>query len=561
MIDPTSRSEAPPPLSTRAKVVLLAKAGGLGLLLAVTITVVDTLRRMDLRPILLGLDGLRLPLAVAGLALLAGVLALCYFRPRLRTLALAITAVGMLSALLLYCFRIESFYGNLVPRFTWRWAPTAEEKFVAYLAEQSTRTDQVVPPLPMDVRFSGHDHPQLLGPTRDGRIENVRLDARWDLHPPRPLWRHPVGLGWAGFAVVGDLAVTQEQRAERECVVGYDLHTGEQRWVHADPVRFRDEHGDGPRATPAIDQGHVYTLGATGLLNCLDAVTGELIWQQATLEDPDRDNLLWGMSGSPLLYQSWVIVSPGAGPGRSVMAFDRSSGRLAWSGGDDPAAYAAPTVLSTREGDQLLCFNGAGLRGFSFTGEPLWLAPWVTQGDRQRVNVAQPIALPAPADAAADVLISSGYSMGAARIRVRCDQGQWSAEPLWHSRALKSKMSNFVVHDGYAYGMDNGVLTCIETQSGQRQWKRGRYGHGQLLLIHDVLLIHAESGDLVLVQADPSAYHELARMEALADKTWNHPALAGNILVIRNDREAAAYELPVRGLSHQGTGMHKSGRP
>ncbi len=254
------------------------------------------------------------------------------------------------------------------------------------------------------------------------------------------------------------------------------------------------------------------------------------------------------MSGSPLVVQDRVIVTPGGEPGRAIMAFACRDGGLAWSSGDDPAAYASPALVRLAGETQLLSFNGAGLRGSALTdGRPLWLFPWITQGERQRVNVAQPIVVTRTETSAPQegfVLVSSGYEMGTALLRVSVDQGNWQVAEVWHSRALKSKMSNFVVRDGYIYGFDSGILTCLDLRDGQRMWKRGRYGHGQLLLVNDLLLIQAETGEVVLVAATPEEHREMASLTALSGKTWNHAALAGNILVVRSDREAAAYELP-----------------
>ena len=354
-----------------------------------------------------------------------------WWRPRWRTVA----CVGLLTAALAAVggclLRVESFYGNLIPRLTWRWTPTAEEQFASWQTSGQHATaptaQHVTPETPAVT--ADRDHPGFLGAERDGVVRGVQLDADWAHRPPRELWRRPVGLGWSGFAVAGRLAVTQEQRGPQESVVCYDLLTGAERWIHVDDVRFADEHGDGPRATPTLVGGRVFTLGGTGLLNCLDAQSGQLIWQQQVLAQPDQQNLLWGMSGSPLVVDDRVVVTPGGGPGRAVMAFACRDGRPVWSRGDDPAAYASPAVVQLAGQTQLLSFNGAGVRGFALTdGQPLWLCPWITQGERQRVNVAQPLVVTF-ADAAAShdegfVLVSSGYEMGTARAARLAAAGQ-----------------------------------------------------------------------------------------------------------------------------------------
>lgn len=547
--DKTSAPASAP--SIRSLLILIGGAAGIGVALALAISVLRVARTVQWRPILLGLDGMRVPLAVLACALVALGAGALWWRPRWRTVACGGLLMAALAAVGGCLLRVESFYGNLIPRLAWRWTPTAEEQFASWQTSgqhATAPTAQHVTPETAAVT-ADRDHPGFLGAERDGVVRGVQLDADWAHRPPRELWRRPVGLGWSGFAVAGRLAVTQEQRGPQESVVGYDLLTGAERWIHVDDVRFADEHGDGPRATPALVGGRVFTLGGTGLLNCLDAQSGQRIWQQQVLAQPDQQNLLWGMSGSPLVVDDRVVVTPGGGPGRAVMAFACRDGQPVWSRGDDPAAYASPAVVQLAGQTQLLSFNGAGVRGFALAdGQPLWLCPWITQGERQRVNVAQPLVVTF-ADAAASrdeglILVSSGYEMGTALLRVSQQQGNWQVAELWHSRQLKSKMSNFVVRDGYIYGFDSGILTCLDLRDGQRMWKRGRYGHGQLLLVADLLLIQAETGEVLLVEATAEEHRELASLAALDGKTWNHAALAGNVLVVRNDREAAAYELP-----------------
>ncbi len=551
--DPNQNAPSTP--SIRSMIFLVGGAGAIGVFLALAISLIQVARVIQWRPILLGLDGMRLPLMIVGTSLVSLIVFLIWLRPRWKTVGLVLGALILVGVTGRLMFRIESFYGNLIPRLTWRWEPTAEEQFAQWQEnrERVTATTSVTPTPESFPAVSNSDFPGFLGAQRDGVVQHVQLDPNWAARSPRQLWRRPIGLGWSGFAVVGHLAVTQEQRGSQETVVGYDLMTGVERWVHADEVRFTDEHGDGPRATPTIAQGRIYTMGGTGLLNCLDALSGELIWQQATLPDPETQNLLWGMSGSPLLVDDCVIVTPGAGPGKSTMAFDRRDGHLIWSAGDDPAAYASPALGSLAGETVLLSFNGEGLRGQSpHDGQPLWLYPWITQGERQRVNVAQPIVVSPPGNSAPNegfVLISSGYEMGMALLRVSLEQDEWKVSEVWHSRYLRSKMSNFVVRDGYIYGFDSGILTCLDLNDGQRVWKKGRYGHGQVLLVNDLLLIQAETGEVVLVEASPDAFREVAQLDALEGKTWNNAALAGNILIVRNDREAAAFELSTRELS------------
>ncbi len=544
---------------TRTTIKSLSGATAIGLALGLVVACVQAARHNDMRSIYVGLDGLLWPIMMAVLSLIAVGVTIAVVRPRVRTVVVIAGIVAVAVAVFRSLVRIDSFYGNMVPRLAWRWQPSAESEFNRYKSSVTPvapgSIENVTPPT--TIRKTGQDHPGFLGQHRNGTVAGVSLERNWKLHPPHELWRHPIGIGWAGFAVMADAAITMEQRGEHEAIVCYNLQSGSELWSHEEPVRFADGHGDGPRTTPTIADGRVYCLGATGVLTCLDGHSGKLIWRRDTLEDPQKSNLLWGMAGSPLLVDGLAIVTPGGAPGRAVMAFNSQDGSLAWSNGDDDAAYASPALVELGGTRQLLSFNGVGLRGYDERGKELWIYPWLTQGEEQRVNVAQPIVVaPSGLDTqfAGYVVVSSGYDVGAALLKVEQSGGTWRVSEVWKSRDLKSKMSNFVVRNQFIYGLDNGIMACLSLQNGKRRWKQGRYGHGQMLLVDDLVLIQTESGEVVLVEATPDEHRELARLDALHDKTWNHAALAGNILVVRNDREAAAFELPVRGTpEHSGS--------
>jgi len=141
------------------------------------------------------------------------------------------------------------------------------------------------------------------------------------------------------------------------------------------------------------------------------------------------------------------------------------------------------------------------------------------------------------------IFISSGYGKGSALLEIRRLDGRFSFHKRWGNRNLKAKFSSVVIHEGCVYGLDGSILTCIDLKTGQRHWKAGRYGYGQLILVGSTLIIQLESGEIALVKASPHSHQELARFGALDGRTWNHPVLAGRHLLVRNDREAACYEL------------------
>jgi outer membrane protein assembly factor BamB len=505
------------------------------------------------RLLFIGLDGMCFYLALQLAAIIAGLIAVFYFRPSGRQILMIGAMLTVAYLAFANLVRVDDYFGNRTPRYAWVWTPKAEDQIKTYLTSRTTKDLSVVAE---DIfQSTDSDFPELLGKGRTAQIDRYALSANWDEKPPQLLWRHPVGLGWSSFAIVGNAAVNLEQRDDHECVVCYDVRTGSELWSHGEKLRFNHEHGDGPRTTPSIYDGRVYSFGATGVLTCVDFKSGKLIWKQSVFDDPAKQNLLFGMSGSPLVHDGMVVVTPGAGEGGSAIAFDAKNGSEVWRCGAEPASYSSPVAVSLCGLTQILSFNGAGLQSYSEEGQSLWLQPWVTQGD-SRVNVAQPVVLSQDqiVDATgtdpdgnpwAKVLISSGYDKGTALLKIRRTADQWSSEVLWESKQLKSKLSNFIVHANHAYGFDNGILACLDLKNGERTWKRGRYGHGKMLLVQDKLLILAESGEVVLVKATPDAHQELTKFEALSSKTWNNIALAGDILIVRNDREAAAFRLPL----------------
>jgi outer membrane protein assembly factor BamB len=398
---------------------------------------------------------------------------------------------------------------------------------------------------PVDLSATGpDDFPQFRGPERLGTLSGLPLARDWGRFPPRLLWKHPVGSGWSSFAVVGEYCVTQEQRGEFETVVCYELRTGVERWEQRSAARFNEEMaGEGPRATPTIHQGRVYALGATGNLLCLAGSDGSVIWSRNILEDGKCSNRPFGVCGSPLVMKGMVIVSPGC-PGKSLVAYDAETGEPLWTRGDAAASYSSPQPATIAGVEQVLSFNADGLFAHDLArGDILWSYSWLTP--LEMANICQPVVLTGEGGGADRVFISSGYGKGCAMLAIRRHGDRYEVVTQWTNRNLKAKFTSVAMRDGYVYGLDEAILTCIELETGARQWKGGRYGYGQLLLVDDLLLVQTESTDIALVEATPYRLTELTRFETLDSRSCAHPALAGRILLIRNHGEAACYELPV----------------
>jgi len=377
--------------------------------------------------------------------------------------------------------------------------------------------------------------PGFRGPRRDGIVRGVRIKTDWSGSPPVQLWRRQVGPGWSSFAVSGDLLYTQEQRGNNEVVACYRATNGQPVWTHRDAARFFESNGGaGPRATPTFCNGRVYTFGATGILNALNASNGAVVWSRNAAADTGTEVPTWGFASSPLVVGDVVIVAAAG----QLVAYDLTTGSRRWLGPAGGGSYSSPHLLTIDGVEQILLMSEASATCVALAdGKLLWEHRWPGNA------IVQP-ALTADGD----VLISSQGS-GTRRIAVAHGPGGWTVEARWTSNGLKPYFNDFVVHKGHAFGFDGRILACINIEDGKRKWKGGRYGNGQLVLLpdQDLLLVLSEEGELALVSATPDQFTELARFQAIEGKTWNHPVLVGDVLLVRNGQEMAAFRLSPAG--------------
>ncbi len=375
------------------------------------------------------------------------------------------------------------------------------------------------------------------GPNRDGVWSGGPIRTDWPGEGLEELWRQKIGGGYASMVVAEGLVFTIEQRREVEVTAAYDLETGWQVWEHGWPALFQESMGgEGPRATPTWHDGKLYTLGAAGELRCLRAADGELIWRTNILEDAGAKNLTWGMAGSPVIHDGKAIVCPGGANGKSVAAYDAETGALVWQSRSEQAGYASPDVKTLAGREQVLVFTGVNMLALDPSdGALLWEHPWSTSYD---INSAQPIVVDDT-----HIWLSSGYGHGATLLEILPDGDGLRAEKVWEKNTMKNKFNSAVLAGGYVYGLDESILAAIDVRTGERKWKGGRYGYGQVLLADGHLIVLTEKGDVVLVKATPDSHQELARFSALEGKTWNVPAIADGTLLVRNQTEMAAYAL------------------
>lgn len=428
--------------------------------------------------------------------------------------------------------------------------------------------DVVVESLSVDLTTeTPEDFPRFLGQNQSGVVtSSLRFDAeRFD--ESELLWKDPVGNAWSAFAVRNGFAVTMEQRETQECVTCYDLEDGELQWMYTHAARHRDVMNlgrVGPRATPTIADGLVYAAGALGNLVCLAGADGSVVWQVdlnsilglelASATDADgftvqyeaNSSLAWGRSGSPLIVDNLVVV-PGGGPAEgkksTLLAFDRLTGELIWRGGTAMIAYGSPIRATVAGVDQILMIAESEVMGFNpADGQVLWKFPRPGESGSS-ANTSQVTVVSSDT-----VLTSKGYPDGGGElIRLQANGGELIPESVWNNlRVLKTKLTSPVVHEGHAYSLSNGFLECARLSDGERIWKRrGRFGHGQLLLVGDQLLVHSEAGRLYLIRPTPDGYEEVSSFPTIEGVCWNTFCVYGDRVLVRSELEAACFRIPV----------------
>lgn len=442
-------------------------------------------------------------------------------------------------------FEITAVSGLLLPTIQFRGARSADEN----LEQASTQVELGT----VDLRAvnSKLDYPRFLG--RDGHPHVT--SAIWTAEPSMEnvslLWRRDIGAGWSSFAMVNGFAITCEQRGDEEIVSCYDLSSGALRWIHAVKQRHATLLGGvGPRATPTIAGGRVFSVGATGHFVCLAGETGDVLWEKELLDmiksTPEKEKQLiaWGRSTSALAVDGLVVVPLGGapdGPFYSLVAFDQETGEQRWRAGNVQISYASPIVMTLSGQRQIVSVNESTVSGHEIeTGKVLWEYPW-PGSSANAANNSQ--AVPVGDDR---VWISKGYGTGSALFSVSESGGDWRTVRIWENpRVLKTKYTNIVAVDGLAYGLSDGILECVRISSGERVWKKGRFNHGQIMMIGDVIVVQDEDGPLHFLRPHETGFDNLLTVEALDGISWANPAVYDNKLIVRNATSVACYELPI----------------
>lgn len=431
-----------------------------------------------------------------------------------------LSVVVLLSCSIWLLVRSHGLSGNAKADFAWRWNKTIREDKPA----QKSNNDLSV------LLSTQAEWPGFRGPNRDGINHESNINTDWEKNPPVELWRKPIGAGCSSFAVHGDYIFTQEQNENFELVSCYYIQSGSPIWMHKDSARFYDQHaGAGPRSTPTLNNGKVFTLGATGILNVLDIKNGSVLWSTNAATDTGAEDSGWGFASSPLVVEELVIVAAAS----KLIAYDINSGNKIWMYSDTTDSYSSAHLIKVDGYEQIAFMSGEGVCGINFkNGELLWKHSWPVE-----TRILQPAIVNG-----SELLINSGNKKGLRKINVTRTNEKWETDEVWTSNRIRPDFNDFVVHKGHIYGFDGPTIACVDLENGQRKWRGSRYG-GQMILVADqnLLLILSEKGEIILAKANPNEYTELGKIEAISGKTWNHPVLVNDVLLVRNAKEMVAY--------------------
>jgi outer membrane protein assembly factor BamB len=470
-------------------------------------------------------------------------------------------------------YEFAGFNGEVWPTFRPRGDSARAKKDRNIVPTRSEQSTTVVPSPQLPYRFA-----QFLGNQRNGVVDENEFSMLWDQKLPAIAWRRDIGEGWSGFAIANGLAITLFQREDKEIVAALNLKTGETVWEQSVPGRHANALGGiGPRSTPTIasissssreaSSGNVdadasksrevvIAQTALGMVLCLDAGSGEVIWSLNLLERASIDQVqaekavMWGRSGSPLIVDDMVVVPLGGGKEsasamKSLIALDIATGEERWVGGKTQISYASPALLTLDGVRQIVSVNEGNVTGHDIaTGEVLWESAWPSKSDGDAC-ASQPVQVDSNR-----ILLGKGYAQGSKLILVQKpeesdsnQQARWQSYDQWaDTRTLKTKFTNAIVFEGKAYALSDGILECVDPADGVRVWRGKRYGQGQILVVNGAILVSAEDGRVVSV--DRESGKPIAEMQVLEGITWNTPAIAGPFLLVRNASEVVCLLSP-----------------
>jgi outer membrane protein assembly factor BamB len=381
--------------------------------------------------------------------------------------------------------------------------------------------------------FAG-EWPRFRGPHQDGIAPPQNINTHW----PEVLtatWEEPVGGGYSSMAVSSGRIVTmgRHKDEQEEIVTAFEATTGRRLWQAHYAANYEGISYDvGPRSTPTIRDGRVYTQGATGVVHAFDLVSGDVLWRNDVRILGDRNPPGYGYVHSLLVKDNLVFVQPGGQNGRSLAALHADTGDVVWIAHDEPVGFSSPLAISRNGHEEILFFTGEHVLAVDpSTGDILWRHRWATN---HNLNAAMPIF----SDGA--LFISSSYGMGGALLGLNDSE---TPDVLWESKAMKNHFSSSVLYDGHLYGFNDTILTALDWQTGRRGFAQRDYGKGSVVVVGDQLLVLSDEGTIAIGKADPQRFEPIAQTRVFDTLTWTVPVLTGGFLFVRDEQILKAFDL------------------
>jgi len=372
------------------------------------------------------------------------------------------------------------------------------------------------------------DWPNFMGPKHDGKSAETGFKKQWT-EPLKLMWDREIGSAFSSFACVSDRIYTCGEANKQQVLYCLSADTGQIVWQKPLEKEFRNEHGDGTRATPTVNDGRVYILGAHGRLLCVDAADGKDVWEKQFNYKPT-----WAYSGSILIEGDLAIASAGKGDG-ALVAFTRKTGDLVWKCGEDPVGYATPYPFTFNGQRYVVGFMGnSAIAAEVATGREVWRTAWKTDWD---VNAAMPIFHDGY------LFLTSGYTTGCALLKLAAEGDRLRSTSVWNSDVLLNKFQSCILHDGKLYGSDQNALKCVDFLTGTQVWSKPRLKNGTLLLADGHFLLLTEGGQLQIAKASPEDFVPLTKSDILTGRCWSLPTLHRGRLFARSLERIACFDL------------------
>ncbi|MHC4623470.1 MAG: PQQ-binding-like beta-propeller repeat protein [Planctomycetota bacterium] len=363
------------------------------------------------------------------------------------------------------------------------------------------------------------DWPNWRGPNYNGISDETGWAATWPKDKPAVLWRKSIGAGFSSISVSSRRVYTMGNIDDQDILYCLQPDTGKEIWKKSYECPLLDKsHEGGPAATPAVDGQAVYTFSKKGDVYRFDAASGNVIWHRNVTDELGAKQPSWYFAGSPLVLENMVILNAGT----QGIALDKADGKLIWQNGQEPPGYATPVAYTSNGEESVLIFGAKALACLAATtGKPLWQYKWKTPWDE---NIADPIV------SGDTVFISSGIGTGCALLKIQGNK----VNEIWRNKNMKNHLNCSILWQGYLYGFDEDQVKCLDFKNGRVMWSQPGLGKGSLMAADGKLIILSEKGRLVIAEASPTGYRELAGGQILTGKCWTVPVLANGRIHARN---------------------------